>query len=60
MLLQNIKNATGIKINITRLGLLNVSKKGNCNILKIVNFDTFNMFIMFSNKLLLANIIRYI
>ena len=46
MLLQNIKKTKGIKM-ITRLGLLNISKRGNCNILKIVNFDTFNVFITF-------------
>ena len=46
MLLQNIKNTIGIKINlaqITRLGLLNIYIKGNCNILKIVIFDTFKV-----------------
>ena len=59
MLLQNIKNTIGIKINITRLGLLKISKRGNCNILKIVNFDTFNVLITFSTKLLQTNIIRY-
>ena len=63
MLLQNIKKTIGIKMimaqNITRLGLLNISKRGNCNILKIVNFDTFNVLITFSTKLLQTNIIRY-
>ena len=43
MLLQNIKNTIGIKINLTRLGLLNIYIKGNCNILKIVIFDTFKV-----------------
>ena len=56
MLLQNIKKTIGI----TRLGLLNISKRGNCNILKIIKFDTFNVFITFSTKLLQTNIIRYI
>ena len=59
MLLQNIKKTIGIKMIITRLGLLNISKRNSCKILRIVNFDTFNVFIMFSTKLLQTNIIRY-
>ena len=59
MLLQNIKKTIGIKMIITRLGLLNISKRNNCKILRVANFDTFNVFIMFSTKLLQTNIIRY-